>query len=81
MYTNWLAFGALLVGVFKRYGIPKFNKEYIQRIIFDENVQMIPYLAVVGMSGGANFILYVPLILHGYLEISPILKEILDRNP
>jgi len=29
MYTNWLVFGALLVGIIKRFGIPKFNKEYL----------------------------------------------------
>jgi len=28
-YTNWIIFAALLVGVIKRFGIPKFNKEYL----------------------------------------------------
>lgn len=33
------------------------------------------------MAGTANFILYMPVILHGYLEVSPLFKEILTRNP
>jgi Transmembrane protein 33/Nucleoporin POM33 len=80
-YTNLLLFLALGVGVVKRHGIPKFNKAYLQRIILDENLQSIPYLGVVAMSGTANFILYMPLILQGYLEVAPLFKEILDRKP
>lgn len=81
MYTNWLAFGAIIVGLFKRHGLPKFNKEYVQKIIFDENLQMLPYLGVVAMAGSANFILYMPVIIHGYLEVSPLFKDILSRKP
>lgn len=80
-YTNLLLFAALAVGVIKRHGIPKFNKAYLQRIIVDENLQCIPYLGVVAMAGGAGFILYMPLILQGYLEVAPLFKEILDRKP
>jgi hypothetical protein len=76
-----LAFGALVVGVIKRYGMPKFNKEFLQRIMFDENLQMLPYLAVVAVAGAGNMLMYMPLILHGYIEVSPILKEILTRKP
>jgi len=81
MYTNWLALGAILVGLVKKHGIPKFNKEFVQKIIFDENLQMLPYLGVVAMAGSANFILYTPLIIHGYLEVSPLFKDILARKP
>ncbi|TNV77119.1 hypothetical protein FGO68_gene678 [Halteria grandinella] len=80
MYTNWLAFGAILVGLFKRHGLPKFNKEYVQKIIFDENLQMLPYLGVVAMAGSANFILYMPVIIHGYLEVSPLFKDYIEKG-
>jgi hypothetical protein len=30
MYTNWIALAALVVGVMKRYGMPKFNKAFLQ---------------------------------------------------
>lgn len=42
---------------------------------------MIPYIGIVAVGGGANFILYVPLILHGFLESSPLFKQKLDANP
>ncbi len=42
---------------------------------------MIPYLGVVAVAGGTTFILYMPLILHAFLEVSPLFKEILDRKP
>ena len=81
LYTNWILLAALAVGIVKRHGIPKFNKAFLQRIMLDDNLQMLPYLGVVAVAGGANFILYMPLIVHGYLEIAPLFKEILDRNP
>ena len=42
---------------------------------------MLPYLGVVAVAGSANFILYMPLFLHAYIEIAPILKEMLERKP
>ncbi len=51
-YTTWLAFFALAIGLVKRHGIPKFNKEFLQKMIFDDNLQMLPYLGVVAVAGG-----------------------------
>lgn len=42
---------------------------------------MLPYLGVVAVGGSSSFILYMPLILHGFLEVSPLFKEILERKP
>ena len=81
LYTNWLALAALVIGIVKRHGIPKFNKEFLQKIIIDDNLQMLPYLGVVVVAGGTSLILYLPLVIHGYLQVAPLLKEILDRNP
>ncbi len=81
MYTNWIAFAGLAVGVVKKYGIPKFNKEYLQRIMFDDNLQMLPYLAVVAVGASGNFILYIPLMLHTFLEITPLFNDLLRTNP
>lgn len=81
LYTNWLALGALAIGIVKRHGIPKFNKEFLQKIMMDDNLQMLPYLGVVAVAGGTSLILYLPLVIHGYLQVAPLLKEILDRNP
>lgn len=38
-------------------------------------------MGVVVMVGGVNFILYIPLLIMAFLELAPIGKEILDRNP
>lgn len=81
LYTNWIVLAALIVGIVKRYGIPKFNKEYLQRIMLDENLQMLPYLGVVVVGAGGNLILYMPIILHGFLEVSPLFKDLLRRKP
>jgi hypothetical protein len=35
--TNWIAFAALMAGIIKKAGIPKFKKEYLQSIMFDDN--------------------------------------------
>ncbi len=42
---------------------------------------MLPYLGVVAVSGAGNLILYMPIILHAFLEISPIFNDILTRKP
>jgi|LauGreDrversion4_2_1035121.scaffolds.fasta_scaffold485827_3 hypothetical protein len=81
LYTNWLAFSALAVGVVKRYGVPKFSKEFLQRIMFDDNLQMLPYLAIVAVAAGTNLILYMPLALHGFLEIAPLFNDLLRSKP
>jgi len=38
LYTNWLAFFALLVGVMRKHGYPKFNKAFLQKILLDDNL-------------------------------------------
>lgn len=81
LYTNWLVFAAIAIGLIKRHGMPKFNKAYLQKMIFDENLQMLPYLGVVAVAGSQTSVLYMPLLIHGFLEVSPLFKEILDRNP
>jgi hypothetical protein len=81
MYTNWIALAALAVGIVKRYGMPKFSKAFLQQIMIDENLQMIPYLGVLAVASGGNLILYMPLVLHGFLEIAPTFKAMLTRNP
>jgi hypothetical protein len=81
LYTNWLAFAALAVGVIKRFGIPKFSREFLQRIMFDDNLQMLPYLAIVAVASGMNLILYMPLVLHGFLEIAPLFHNLLTSRP
>jgi len=42
---------------------------------------MIPYLGVVAVASGGSLLLYMPLVLHGFLEVAPTFKEMLQRNP
>lgn len=81
LYTNHLAFAALILGMIKKNGTPKFNKEYLAQVMMDDNFQGLGFMGVVVMIGSVNFIMYIPLILMGYLELAPAGKAILDRNP
>jgi hypothetical protein len=36
-YKNYFATGALVLGTIKKHGIPKFSKDYLQRVMFDDN--------------------------------------------
>jgi hypothetical protein len=38
-------------------------------------------MGVVVMVGTVNFVLYIPLLLLAYVELAPVGKRILDRNP
>ena len=49
--------------------------------MLDENLQMLPYLGVVAVASGGSLILYMPLVLHGFLEVAPSFKAMLTRNP
>jgi hypothetical protein len=42
---------------------------------------MLPYLGVVAVGGGNGMILYMPLVLHGFLEVAPTFSAMLQRNP
>ena len=81
LYTNHIAFAALILSVVKKAGIPKFNKEYLGVIMTDENFQALGHMGVVAMIGSVNFILYIPILLIAYLELAPVGKGILERNP
>ena len=69
-----------MCGVIRRHGFPKFNQEYLQRIAFDDNFHMLTYLSALTMSSG-SLIIYMPLILTAYMDISPKAKELVERTP
>ena len=79
--TNWLALAALASGIVKRHGLPKFNKEFLQRIMLDDNFQMLFYLSSVALAMTPNFIVYSPLVLTAFIEGSDAVKQLLDKNP
>ena len=49
--------------------------------MFDDNLQMLPYLAIVAVAAGMNLILYMPIVLHGFLEIAPLFNDLLRAKP
>lgn len=49
--------------------------------MFDDNLQMLPYLGVVAVAAGGNLILYMPLAVHGFLEIAPLFNDLLRSKP
>jgi len=81
LFTNWFGFGALLASVIAKHGFPKFSKEFLQRVMYDENFQMIGYMGIVSMVGTVNFVLYLPILLLAYMHLSEVGKAILDKNP
>jgi hypothetical protein len=42
---------------------------------------MLPYLAVVAVAAGGSLILYMPLVLHGFIEVAPLFKDLLRTKP
>ena len=38
-------------------------------------------MGVVVMIGSVNFVLYIPLLLWGYVELAPTAKGILESSP
>jgi hypothetical protein len=46
--------------------------------MYDEDLLMLPYMGITAMIGWVNFILYIPLILHGFLESGDILVAYLQ---
>lgn len=79
MYSGFLAFGALLLGLMRRHGFPQFNQQYLQRIAFDDNFHMLTYLSTLATSNG-SMILYIPLVLTAYLEIAPKGLQLCQSN-
>ena len=46
LYTNWLGFFALLLGVIERHGKPKMNQQYLQIVMQDDDFQNIGKFAL-----------------------------------
>ena len=60
-----MAFVALATGIVRKGGMPKFNMEYAQSILLDENTQMLAFLAVASSSGPLSLICWGPILIHG----------------
>ena len=41
--------GALVAGIVRRCGVPKFNQEYMQILVVEENFQLLGLLGVANM--------------------------------
>ena len=62
--------GALVAGIVRRCGVPKFNTEFLQTLIVEENFQLVGLLAVASMQG--SLIAFAPLIIFGLLQCANI---------
>lgn len=82
---------ALISGVFRRAGVVKFSKDYVQRAIFQEDFQMVGFLGVVAMVGMVNFVVFLPFVLHAWITlgqitldpsgVQPFLRPIINLAP
>jgi len=66
-YTNYIALGALLSGVFRKHGMPQFSKEFMRRCIFVEDFQILGFMAVGSMGGASGLIILSPVLMHGLI--------------
>ena len=67
---GWAGLGALAAGVIRKCGMPKFSAEYLQTIVFEENLQLVGLLSVATMHG--SLISFAPLVIHGLLICAQI---------
>ena len=71
---GWAGIGALGAGIVRRGGMPKFSQEYLQAIVFEEDMQLLGVLSVASMQGSLTS--FAPLILYGLITIAKI-----SQNP
>jgi hypothetical protein len=62
--------------MFKKFGKPEFDRTFIRRYIFSEDTQMIGFLSVASMSN--NLVMFMPIVMHGWLTCAQISTETLD---
>ena len=67
---GWAGLGALAAGIVRKCGMPKFNQEYMQTLVFEENFQLLGLLSVATMQG--SLIAFGPLVIHGLLVCAQI---------
>jgi hypothetical protein len=78
--ANILGFAALILGLIRTYGFHSQVDTFISLALYDENLLMLPYMGVTLMIGWVNFIMYLPLMVHGLVESGDTIKNYLEQN-
>ncbi|TNV81008.1 hypothetical protein FGO68_gene16725 [Halteria grandinella] len=78
--ANLLGFAALILGLIRTYGFHSQLDVLLQVALYDENLLMLPYMGVTLMIGWVNFIMYLPLIVHGLIESGDTVKNYLEQS-
>ena len=69
-YANTLAFIICLLAIFRQTKRPQYNRNYAQKLLFNEFTHNIFYILVVGLFESIRTILfYIPLIIHFWLGL------------
>lgn len=76
--ANILGFAALILSLLRTYGFHAQMNVFLSHALYDENLLMLPYMGVTLMIGWVNFILYLPLIVHGLVESGDTIKDYLE---
>ena len=76
--ANMVAIAVVTLGLTNTHGIPSFTPEYVQNAMYDDNFVALPYVGICMMIGSRNFALYIPLIMHAFLQSGRILKTYLN---
>lgn len=70
-----------IIGLYKSYGIPQFNSEYLQRLLPDTYAQLL-FLAVMQFSAHGYFLAMLPILLLDLAHLTPyILRQIANKSP
>jgi len=62
-------------------GLPKFNMDYLRKVIPEEHFHNLGYLGVIFFLGGFNLIAYSPLLIFAYIYVSDYAMEYLRHSP
>ena len=78
--TPHLIFIGNMLGLFRKAGIPQFNLNYLQSIVFFEEFSNITYLISIIMTR-EGLLIMSPLLISSVLVLALEFKKQLDSNP
>jgi len=79
--SAYIIIAAIIIGIMKKYGLPKFSMDYFKRIMIDDEFHNLCYAFLCNLGSSSSLILNIPLIMSAYLNISRYAKVMLTKYP
>lgn len=67
--------GALAFGIIRKGGFPQMSMEYAQRVMLDENTQMLGILGIASSVGRFTLVCWMPILIHGALTCAATARD------